>query len=94
MLRTSEAYIHTHSCGGLGRAYIRMEMGAIGYTVAFTTISVDDVNIESMIGWFAYLEFWSSHRPFPFWCPCDNSDQSSAPLPPSFVGNNYFCDGD
>jgi len=27
-------------------------------------------------------------------CPCDNPDRTSAPLPPSFVGNNYFCDGD
>ncbi len=29
-----------------------------------------------------------------FRCPCDNSDRAQAPLPPSFVGNNYFCDGD
>ena len=27
-------------------------------------------------------------------CPCDNPDRGQAPLPPSFVGNNYFCDGD
>ena len=27
-------------------------------------------------------------------CPCDNTDQNQAPPPPSFVGNNYFCDGD
>ena len=27
-------------------------------------------------------------------CPCDNQDRSQAPLPPSFVGNNYYCDGD
>ena len=27
-------------------------------------------------------------------CPCDNSDQNSAPLAPSFVGDNYFCDGE
>ena len=27
-------------------------------------------------------------------CPCDNTDRNRAPLPPSFVGNNYFCDGD
>jgi len=25
-------------------------------------------------------------------CPCDNSDRKEAPLPPSFVGENYFCD--
>ena len=24
-------------------------------------------------------------------CPCDNSDRSVAPLPPSEVGENYFC---
>ena len=29
-----------------------------------------------------------------FRCPCDNQDRSFAELPPSFVGNNYFCDGD
>ena len=29
----------------------------------------------------------------PFRCPCDNQDCSFAPLPPSFVGNNYFCIG-
>ena len=29
-----------------------------------------------------------------FRCPCDNTDRNVAPLPPSFVGNNYFCDGD
>ena len=27
-------------------------------------------------------------------CPCDSTDRSVAPFPPSFVGNNYFCDGD
>ena len=27
-------------------------------------------------------------------CPCDSTDRNVAPLPPSFVGNNYFCDGD
>ena len=25
-------------------------------------------------------------------CPCGNSDRNVAPLPPSFVGSNYFCD--
>ena len=29
-----------------------------------------------------------------FRCPCDNTDRSTAPLPPSFVGDNYFCDGE
>ena len=29
-----------------------------------------------------------------FRCPCDNSDRSFAPFPPSFVGDNYFCDGE
>ena len=27
-------------------------------------------------------------------CPCDNQDRLQAPLPPTFVGNNYYCDGD
>ena len=26
-------------------------------------------------------------------CPSDNSDRNNAQLAPSFVGNNYFCDG-
>ena len=26
-------------------------------------------------------------------CPCDNTNQEFAPLPPAFVGDNYFCDG-
>ena len=26
-------------------------------------------------------------------CPCDNPDRLYAPLPPAFVGDNYFCDG-
>ena len=28
-----------------------------------------------------------------FRCPCDNTNRIQAPLPPSFVGENYFCDG-
>ena len=27
-------------------------------------------------------------------CPCDNNNRNFARLPPSFVGNNYFCDGE
>ncbi len=27
-------------------------------------------------------------------CPCDNPHRGQAPLPPSFVGENYFCDSD
>ena len=27
-----------------------------------------------------------------FRCPCDNVNRVQAPLPPSFVGDNYFCD--
>ena len=27
-------------------------------------------------------------------CPCDTSNRTIAPLPPSFVGDNYFCDGE
>jgi dynein heavy chain len=26
-------------------------------------------------------------------CPCDNTNRNQAPLPPYFVGNDYFCDG-
>ncbi len=29
-----------------------------------------------------------------FRCPCDSTDRGFAPLPPSFVGDNYFCDGE
>ena len=29
-----------------------------------------------------------------FRCPCDNTDRAQAPLPPSFAGDNYFCDGE
>ena len=29
-----------------------------------------------------------------FRCPCDTSDRNQAPLPPSFVGDNYFCDAE
>ena len=25
-------------------------------------------------------------------CPCGNADRTAAPLPPPFVGDNYFCD--
>ena len=25
-------------------------------------------------------------------CPCGNTDRNAAPLPPAFVGDNYFCD--
>jgi hypothetical protein len=28
-----------------------------------------------------------------FRCPCDTSNRDQAPLPPSFVGNSFFCDG-
>ena len=27
-------------------------------------------------------------------CPCDNPNRRQAPLPPAFVGDNYFCDSD
>ena len=27
-------------------------------------------------------------------CPCDNPNRGQAPLPPSFVGDNYYCDGE
>ena len=27
-------------------------------------------------------------------CPCDTVDRAFAPLPPAFVGDNYFCDGE
>ncbi len=29
-----------------------------------------------------------------FRCPCDNTNRNTAPLPPSYVGNNYYCDGE
>lgn len=32
----------------------------------------------------------ATDAPFPR-CPCANSDRSEAPLPPPFVGENYFC---
>ena len=38
--------------------------------------------------------FVAGHGGSAFRCPCDNQDRSFAELPPSFVGNNYFCDGD
>ena len=42
--------------------------------------------------------FGAGHNRFgagPFRCPCDNpNDREFAPLPPSFVGDNYFCDGE
>ena len=34
---------------------------------------------------------WSFANGLIFHCPCDND---SIPSPPSFVGDNYFCDGD
>ena len=27
-------------------------------------------------------------------CPCDNTDCNQARLPPTYVANNYYCDGD
>ena len=27
-------------------------------------------------------------------CPCDNPNRVVAPLPPAFVGDNYFCDSE
>ena len=27
-------------------------------------------------------------------CPCDNPNTNVAVLPPSFIGDNYFCDGE
>ena len=42
--------------------------------------------------------FGAGHNRFgagPFRCPCDNpNDREFPPLPPSFVGDNYFCDGE
>ncbi len=37
--------------------------------------------------------FAAGHDGPSFRCPCDNQDRTFAVLPPSFVGNNYFCDG-
>ena len=44
---------------------------------------------------------WSlaaGHGPVPgypgfYRCPCDTANRTNAPLPPSFVGDDYFCDG-
>ena len=39
--------------------------------------------------------FGAGHGGNLFRCPCDNPNHglSQAPYPPSYVGNNYFCDG-
>ena len=29
-----------------------------------------------------------------FCCPCGSTNRGHAPLPPSFIGDSYFCDGD
>ena len=40
---------------------------------------------------------WSlaaGHGGIKYRCPCDSPTRTFAALPPSFVGDNYFCDGD
>lgn len=88
--------------------YQRICGRAIGYVFnspdAFATSRADDINAAYLDGvsvthgqprqhiW----SFAAGHGAIAngFRCPCDNVDRGQAPLPPSFVGNNYFCDGE
>ena len=92
-----------------GGAYSRVCGRAIGYGTAtpdafFNGYGLNDGSINA-----AYLDGISVTHGLPrqhIWsfangvlgtrhrCPCDNADRRFAPLPPAFVGNNYFCDGD
>ena len=40
-----------------------------------------------------HQHIWSFGNGHSSRCPCESTDRLAAPLPPSFVGNNYFCDG-
>lgn len=87
--------------------YTRVCGRAIGYATGtpdgFAAIAAPGRNIDQ-----AYLDGVSLTHGLPrqhiwslgaghggnFRCPCDNTNRGQAPLPPSFAGNNYFCDGD
>ena len=77
---------------------------AIGYSIGSADAFADFYNLRSRING-PYVDgvsvtrgsprqhVWSFAAGHSFRCPCDNQDRSFAPLPASFVGNNYFCDG-
>ena len=86
-----------------GLTYSRICGRAIGYTTgsadAFAghMFNIDDPYMEGISVTYGSprQHIWSfavGHGGI-FRCPCDNQDRSFAELPPSFVGNNYFCDG-
>ena len=92
-----------------GGTYTRVCGRAVGYTVqtvdAFTDLSGGgrDINLAYLDGLSVTYSsprqhIWSlagGHGPEygGYRCPCDNLDRGYAPLPPSFVGDNYYCDG-
>ena len=91
----------------LGRRYNRVCGRAIGYAVntpdGFINgnrgIDGDYVDGVSLTHGSPRQHIWTfsaGHGPqFSLYrCPCDNPNRGEAPLPPDFVGDNYFCDGD
>ena len=76
---------------------------AIGYAVrsldAFANFNSVDINGPYLDGISVThgsprQHIWSFAGGHPGRCPCQNNDRNAAPLPPSFVGENYFCDGE
>ena len=87
-----------------GLTYSRICGRAIGYTTgsadafAGQIFNIDDPYMEGISVTYGsprqHIWSFAAGHGGTFRCPCDNQDRSFAPLPPSFVGNNYFCDGD
>ena len=70
---------------------------AIGDPGTIDTAYLDGVSITYGSPRQHIWSFAAGHGPInnsPYRCPCDSPNRSFAPLPPPFVGDNYFCDGD
>ena len=99
----------SESCVGItfpvsGQIYSQVCGRAVGYGVglpdAFLTGSGGNINAYldgvSVTHGLLRQHIWSfaNGHGAPFHrCPCNNPDRNVAPLPPAFVGDNYFCDG-
>ena len=100
--------LNSGSCAGVSfpvsGTYNRVCGQVIGDGVGTSEAFLESLQVSSIDG--AYLDgiavthgtprqhIWSfgSHGNSDFPCPCDNTNRFMSPLPPSFVGDNYFCD--
>ena len=108
--RSCSSSIDEFGCQGItlpvsGKPYTQVCGRATGYAlsspdgfaaIAVSSNGIDDPYLDGLSVTYGSprQHIWSLAAGHAGRCPCDNSDTNFAPLPPSFVGDNYFCDGD